>query len=173
MVDNRKALDMLDAFASVGVRAFDVTMTDIKGDKIPRGFQANRGVDQLRTSIGPLLERAARARENFIIRPRSTAATLIQLDDLPAAAAAAITRHAFMVLCTSPGNFQAWVAVKDAPPDFARRLRKGAGADPSTTTRSTRLARESTKLASSTSESRVFAGGRTWIMDAATRRFRS
>jgi hypothetical protein len=36
-----------------------------------------------------------------------------------------------MVLCTSPGNFQAWVAVKDAPPDFARRLRKGAGADPS------------------------------------------
>jgi hypothetical protein len=131
MVDNRKALDMLDAFASVGVRAFDVTMTDIKGDKIPRGFQANRGVDQLRASIGPQLERATRARENFIIRPRSTTATLIQLDDLPAEAAAAIGRHAFMVLCTSPGNFQAWVAVKDAPPDFARRLRKGAGADPS------------------------------------------
>ena len=36
-----------------------------------------------------------------------------------------------MVLCTSPGNFQAWVAVKDAAADFARRLRKGAGADPS------------------------------------------
>jgi hypothetical protein len=131
VVDNRKALDMLDAFASVGVRAFDVTMTDIKGDKIPRGFQANRGVDQLRTGIGALLERASRAQENFIIRPRSTAATLIQLDDLPAEAAAAIARHAFMVLCTSPGNFQAWVAVKDAPLDFARRLRKGAGADPS------------------------------------------
>ena len=42
IVDNRKALAMLDAFASVGVRAFDVTLTDIKGDKIPRGFQANR-----------------------------------------------------------------------------------------------------------------------------------
>lgn len=131
IVDNRKALDMLDAFASVGVRAFDVTLTDIKGDKIPRGFQANRGVDQLRASIGLQLEMATRARENFIIRPRSTTATLVQLDDLPAAAAAAIARHAFMVLCTSPGNFQAWVAVKDSPADFARRLRKGAGADPS------------------------------------------
>jgi hypothetical protein len=39
---------------------------------------------------------------------------------------------AFLTLETSPGNFQAWVAV-DSPPDadFARRLRKGAGADPS------------------------------------------
>jgi hypothetical protein len=35
-----------------------------------------------------------------------------------------------MVLATSPGNNQAWVAVEDAPKDFARRLRKGAGADP-------------------------------------------
>jgi hypothetical protein len=131
MVDNRRALDMLDAFASVGVRAFDVTMTDIKGDKIPRGFQANRGVDPLRASIGQQIERATRAQENFIIRPRSTTAALIQLDDLPTEAAAQIGRHAFMVLCTSPGNFQAWVAVKDAPSDFARRLRKGAGADPS------------------------------------------
>ena len=31
----------------------------------------------------------------------------------------------------SAGNHQAWVAVeKNAPPDFSRRLRKGAGADP-------------------------------------------
>jgi hypothetical protein len=131
MVDNRKAADMLDTFASVGVSAFDVTITDINGEKVPGAFRANRGVDQLRADIGPLLERATRARENFIIRPRSTTATLVQLDDLSAEAAAAIARYAFMVLCTSPGNFQAWVAVSDAPPDFARRLRKGAGADPS------------------------------------------
>jgi hypothetical protein len=122
---------MLDAFASVGVRAFDVTMTDIKGDKIPRGFQPNRGLDQLRTSISHALEMATRARENFIIRPRSPAGTLIQLDDLAADVAARIAEYAFMVLCTSPGNFQAWIAVKDASADFARRLRKGAGADPS------------------------------------------
>ena len=35
----------------------------------------------------------------------------------------------FLILRTSPGNFQAWVAVADADADFARRLRKGAGAD--------------------------------------------
>ncbi len=130
-MDTRKALDMLDAFAAVGVRSFDVTMTDIEGQKIPRGFQPNRGVDQLRRSIGPLLEMAARERQNIIIRPRSATATLIQLDDLATEPAAKIARHAFMVLCTSPGNFQAWIAVTDPPEDFARRLRKGAGADPS------------------------------------------
>ena len=36
-----------------------------------------------------------------------------------------------MILCTSPDNYQAWVAVSDSEPDFARRLRKGARADPS------------------------------------------
>jgi hypothetical protein len=35
----------------------------------------------------------------------------------------------FLVLCTSPGNYQAWVAVSDANSDLARRLRKGASAD--------------------------------------------
>jgi hypothetical protein len=56
---------------------------------------------------------------------------MIQLDDLAADQVAPIERQAFMILQTSPGNFQAWVAVKDAPADFARRLRKGTGADPS------------------------------------------
>jgi hypothetical protein len=56
---------------------------------------------------------------------------LIQLDDLAQDAAQRIAPHTFMVIATSPGNHQAWVAVKDAPADFARRLRKGAGADPS------------------------------------------
>ena len=35
----------------------------------------------------------------------------------------------FLILRTSPGNYQAWVAVADGDADFARRLRKGAGAD--------------------------------------------
>lgn len=126
-----QALQMLEAFASVGVKAFDLTMTSVTGDKLPRGFQANRSVDQLRRMIGHLLESAARARENIILRPRSSGPTMIQLDDLDTAAVDRISPYAFMVLCTSPGNFQAWVAVKDAPADFARRLRKGAGADPS------------------------------------------
>ena len=56
--------------------------------------------------------------------------TLIQLDDLDSTKTDRIAAHAFMTLETSPGNFQAWVAVKNAPEDLGRRLRKGAGADP-------------------------------------------
>jgi hypothetical protein len=125
-----KALDMLAAFASVGVRAFDVTFTDLAGAKV--GYRPNRQVDELRRVIGRHLQETTARRQNFIIRPRGNRqAELIQLDDLAEGAAAAITPLALMVLCTSPGNYQAWVAVKDAPEDFARRLKKGAGADPS------------------------------------------
>jgi len=131
------ALAMLDTFASVGATSFDVTLTDLAGEKT--GYQAKRSVEELRHSMRSRLEASARSQINFIIRPRSPAAKLIQLDDLDAAKAEKVEPHAFMVLCTSPGNFQAWVAVRDAPEDFARRLRKGAGADP-TASGSTRVA---------------------------------
>jgi RepB DNA-primase from phage plasmid len=123
-----KALAMLTAFFSVGVRSFDVTFTDIEGEKT--GFQINRPIEILRRSIGKAIGAAIDLRQNYIIRPRSNSVTLIQLDDLDSAKAERVAAHAFMVLQTSPGNFQAWVAVKDAPEDLARRLRKGAGADP-------------------------------------------
>ena len=42
-----------------------------------------------------------------------------------------MSHYAFMVISTSPGNHQEWIAVKDATPDFSRRIRKGVGADPS------------------------------------------
>ena len=84
----------------------------------------------MRRTIGKAIGAAIDDRQNYIIRPRANSATLIQLDDLDSAKAERVAAHAFMVLETSPGNFQAWVAVKDAPEDLARRLRKGAGADP-------------------------------------------
>lgn len=123
-----KALAMLAAFSSVGVHSFDVTLTDIEGEKI--SFQINRPIEALRRSIGNAIGAAIGDRQNYIIRPHSNSVTLIQLDDLDRAKADRVAAHAFMVLETSPGNFQAWVAAKDAPEDFARRLRKGAGADP-------------------------------------------
>lgn len=136
--DTSKALAMLSAFASVGVRVFDMTITDIEGDKVEKKFRAKRSVEELRRTIGRTLQEATTNRHNVIIRPRSTAASVIQLDDLDAEKAERIAPHAFMVIRTSPGNHQAWVAVKDAPEDFARRLRKGAGADP-TASGSTRI----------------------------------
>ena len=65
----------------------------------------------------------------------------IQLDDLSAEALARVQEVAFLALQTSPGNFQAWVAMPaaEANEDFARRLRKGAGAD-ATASGATRIA---------------------------------
>jgi hypothetical protein len=132
--DTDQALAMFDTFASVGVRSFDVTFTDIEGEKT--GFQMMRPVDELRRSIGKALNVAIEQKQNYIIRPRSTGPALIQLDDLDSLKAERAVPHAFMVLETSPGNYQAWIALSDPPKDreatrdFARRLRKGAGADP-------------------------------------------
>jgi hypothetical protein len=141
--DTSKALGMLDAFANMGATAFDVTLTNLDGEKTL--FQPRRSLDELRRTIAGRLEAAASLKQNIIIRPRSTTAALIQLNDLNHAQAGRIAPHAFLVICTSPGNHQAWVAVTDAPQekdttrDFARRLRKGAGADP-TATGATRIA---------------------------------
>ncbi|MDP9127475.1 MAG: RepB family DNA primase, partial [Pseudomonadota bacterium] len=104
-------------------------MTDLA--PIKTGFHPNRSLEELRRTIGKALHTATSSQQNFIIRPRSTTTTLIQLDDLTAAKADRIAPHAFMVLETSPGNFQAWVAVeKEASEDFSRRLRKGNGSEP-------------------------------------------
>ena len=136
--ETQQALDMLETFGSVGVTAFDVTLTDLAGEKT--GYQANRSTAELRRSMAARLKAAASSQTNFILRPRKIEGReLVQLDDLNEEAAARIAPHAFMVLCTSPGNFQAWVAVENPPQDFARRLRKGAGADP-TASGATRVA---------------------------------
>jgi hypothetical protein len=118
---------MLDAFASVGAERFDLTFTDATGEKT--GFRGNRSLDQLRHAIPAILQEAGELRHNVIVRPRSSGATLIQLDDLGEEAAARLRPLSFLVLGTSPGSYQAWVAVSDADADFARRLRKGTGAD--------------------------------------------
>ena len=66
--------------------------------------------------------------------------TFIQLDDLKADQLARLAPAVFLTLETSPGNFQAWVALPGSEDkDFARRLRKGAGAD-ATASGATRVA---------------------------------
>jgi hypothetical protein len=131
--DEKQALAMLSAFQSVGVRSFEVTFTDIEGDKT--GYQRYRSIENLRQTITKALRAAHEVQQNFIVRPSLKQPQLVQLDDLDAAKAERIAPHAFMVLHTSPGNFQAWLAVSDGPKqtdaakELARRLRKGAGAD--------------------------------------------
>jgi hypothetical protein len=123
----RQAQEMLSAFASVGAVRFDVTFTDAAGGKA--GFRGNRSLDQLHSAIGGILAGATERQHNVIVRPRTHAdgPSLIQLDDLDESAALRLRPVSFLALRTSPGSYQAWIAVADA--DFARRLRKGTGAD--------------------------------------------
>ena len=95
---------MLATFARVGVTAFDVTLTDLAGEKT--GFQPGRTYAELRQTVSKRLQSATGLQQNFIIRPcKSNQAELVQLDDLTGDPGAQITQHAFMVLCTSPANF--------------------------------------------------------------------
>lgn len=126
--DAQQAMEMLDAFASVGAQRVDMTFTDVAGGKV--GFRGNRTLDWLRSTISEILEEAAERQHNVIVRPRPGDALLVQLDDLDEGAAARLKPVSFLVLRTSPGNYQAWVAVADGDADFTRRFKNGAGADP-------------------------------------------
>jgi hypothetical protein len=127
------AIAMLEVFASVGVEFFDITHTSIDEEK--RGFRPKQSLGQARASMPFLVPSSARRRNNVIIRPHQPPAVLlIQLDDLEREALERLRPVAFMIVATSPGNFQAWVAVAGEladRKDFARRVRKAAGADPS------------------------------------------
>jgi hypothetical protein len=137
-----EAFTMLDTFASVGATHFDLTHIDIEGEK--RGFRPKQTISQLKHSLPKLFPGATQRQNNIIVRPYSDKTCLVQLDDLDEAALSRVGEVAFMTLQTSPGNHRAWVAVsgltdpQDAK-DFARRLRKGAGAD-ATASGATRVA---------------------------------
>lgn len=139
--DSNAALAMLSAFASVGARAFNLTLTDIEGVKVPGTYRPNCSLEDMRRRIGRVLPDAVRHRHNVIIRPRSSTVTLIQLDDLDFAKAERIAPRAVIVFQTSPANYQAWVAVEPgAPPEFRRRLIKGIGGVDKMASGTTRIA---------------------------------
>ena len=75
-----EAYQMLDAFASVGARHFDVTFLDIDGAK--RGFRKQQSVAQLCNSLPKLLPGLTERQNSLVIRPHAEGVTLVQLDDL-------------------------------------------------------------------------------------------
>lgn len=134
MTDQDQAFRMLDTFASVGATHFDLTHINIDGEK--RGFRPQQTITQLKNSLPRLFPGATARQNSIIIRPHSDTAQLIQLDDLNAEGLEKVKDVSFLTLQTSPGNHQAWIAVSgltsgEETKEFARRLRKGAGADPS------------------------------------------
>jgi hypothetical protein len=120
---------MLETFASLGVHAFDITESDIDGRKL--GFRRGQRVDQLRRWMPHLMASAIERQHNIIARPKGATVELVQLDDLGPARLERMKTSAFLILTTSPENYQAWVAVRECDADLARRLRRGSGADPS------------------------------------------
>ena len=134
MTNLDEAFRMLDTFASVGATHFDLTHINIEGEK--RGFRPQQTIHQLKNSLPRLFPGATARQNNIIVRPHSDTTELIQLDDLKSDVLPRVRDVAFLILQTSPGNHQAWVAVSglkggEETKEFARRLRKGAGADPS------------------------------------------
>jgi hypothetical protein len=127
-----EAFRMLDAFASVGATHFDLTHTNIDGEK--RGYRPRQTLAQLKNSLPKLFPGATERRNNIIVRPHSDKNLIVQLDDLDESKLKRVGEVAFLTLQTSPGNHQAWVTVsgltdlQDAK-DFVRRLKIGAGAD--------------------------------------------
>jgi hypothetical protein len=124
-----QAWQMLDLFASLGVPAFDLTTTDVEGHK--RGFRRGVSWETLRRGLPHLLESAIQQQHNLIVRPQRVPVELVQLDDVSDAGMERLRAVAFMILATSVGNRQAWVAVAEWAPGLARRLRQASAADPS------------------------------------------
>ena len=129
---------MIDAFASVGATRFDLTWTTIAGTK--DGFRRGMPLADLVRALPDMLDAAVVCRRNVIVRPHGSGVTFIQLDDLKTGQLPRLAPAVFLTLETSPGNFQAWAALAGTEDrEFARRLRKGAGADP-TASGATRIA---------------------------------
>src|ERR1700691_951272 len=123
-----QAQRMLDAFASVGVQQFDIAHTNIDQEK--RGYRRGQTLRQAKTSLPYLLDSAPRRQNNVIIRPHHPpAVVLVQFGDLKEGQLERVRSAAFLILQTSPGNHQAWVAIENGAREFASRLKKGTQAD--------------------------------------------
>jgi hypothetical protein len=121
---------MIDTFVSVGATRFDLTWTNAAGAK--ERFRGNLNLTDLCRALPAMLDTAPAKKRNIIVRPHGPGVTFIQLDDLKADQLIPLAPVAFLSISTSPGNYQAWVALASAEDkDFARRLRKGASADAS------------------------------------------
>lgn len=120
---------MLDAFTSAGAQRFDLTVTSRAGEKLR--FRRGVTATELRRTLPLQISDAGKREENVIVRPHADRVAFIQLDDLGAIILSHLQPAALLSLETSPGNFQAWVALpaEEAGSDFPRRLRKGSGAD--------------------------------------------
>lgn len=124
---------MIDAFVSVGQTAFDLTLTT--ENKKLQGHTPKMTAPALIEELPRLMKTTEAAPLNLIIRPRpadESAPFVVQLDDLGISAVDRIKDESFLIIETSPANFQVWVAI-DAPletrDDVRQQLIAALGAD--------------------------------------------
>jgi len=124
------ALATIDAFASIGVRRFCLTATDLTGEKVYGGYWARRNMGAMQLLIPHLVPRCWQLQQNLIVRPLAPAGVVLaQLDDIDASRRDEIAPYAFLVVRTSPAGYQVWTAIAGAEAGFVSRLVKGIGAD--------------------------------------------
>ena len=126
----RQALEMLEAFESVGVRAFNLSRTDIDRQLVPEGYRPGRNTGAMRLLLPAWVDLCWRFDQNLVIRPKwPDAGAIGQLDDLNAVQLDRVRGRAFLSIETSPQNFQAWLAIKGEDAAFVKRVMKGIGSD--------------------------------------------
>jgi RepB DNA-primase from phage plasmid len=122
--DIREAERMLNLFTSVGARSFVVTKLDVEQKLIwGKTYSALELRDKLPAMVSTAADRKKHklpsgemimAGENLIVRPVGDV-VFVQLDDLSSDQLERVRPASFLIHATSPGNFQAWIAVSDVP----------------------------------------------------------
>jgi hypothetical protein len=131
MTEGEAALATLDAFVSVGAERFTITIKALSGEQ--RGCLKHIPADEALRRLPSIVSDATKRMESVIIRPYSDRTAFVQLDDVTAETVQILSPVGFIALRTSPGSYQAWIALEsqghEADLDFARRLKRGTGAD--------------------------------------------
>jgi hypothetical protein len=126
----KEALATIGTFASVGVKRFSLTATDLAGKKVDRGYWANRNLGAMGLLLPHLVPRCWCLNQNLIVRPLAPAGvTLAQLDDIDAHGREELAPSAFLVVRTSASGYQVWIAIAGAEAGFVSCLVRGIGAD--------------------------------------------
>ena len=161
VTDLKEAFRMFDIFASCGAQTFVVTKTELEwpGHK-KKKWGKTYSLDALREKLPGIVRTAditypahlpdgqqVMAGENVILRPIAADTAFIQLDDLKTQKQLDQVRPAACIIHeTSPGNYQAWIAVsglqegKESFIEVMRRVRQAVGGNDKSASHATRLA---------------------------------
>lgn len=160
MGDIAAAPRMLETFASCGAESFVITKTSLEwpGHKKAK-WGKTYSLEELRPKLQGMVRTAGRrgeevlpdgrkvwAGENLIMRPFGRNVAFVQLDDLVPEQLEKVRDAACIIHATSPGNYQAWIAVRGAPEgkeqfkEFTRRVRKTVGGNDKSASHATRVA---------------------------------